>query len=70
MYGDLSIVTKREPEEMQLRVMLEGVMAERFRALKERLGFENNTDLVRLLITRAYEQEFGEFEKPRSKPLT
>jgi hypothetical protein len=46
-------------EELQLRVKLEGIMRERFLALKQRLGFESNTDLVRLLITRAYEQEIG-----------
>jgi hypothetical protein len=46
-------------QEVQLRVKLEGTMAERFLALKARLGFESNTDLVRLLITRAYEQEIG-----------
>jgi len=45
------------PEEIQLRVRLEGEMAKRFMKLKEKLGFESNSDLVRLLITRTYEEE-------------
>jgi hypothetical protein len=43
---------------IQLRVRLEGEMANRFTKLKAKLGFESNSDLVRLLITRTYEQEF------------
>lgn len=60
MYAEAYDVSE---EEVQLRVKLEGTMAERFLALKARLGFESNTDLVRLLITRAYEQEIG---KPKT----
>jgi hypothetical protein len=56
MYAKVHEVSEQE---VQLRVKLEGIMAERFLALKTRLGFESNTDLVRLLITRAYQQEIG-----------
>jgi len=59
MYSGMLIMAKERQEEIQLRVKLEGAMAKRFLSLKEKLGFENNTDLVRLLISRAYEEEFG-----------
>jgi hypothetical protein len=45
-----------EEKEIQLRVRLEGEMVRRFLALKKKLGFESNSDLVRLLITRSYEE--------------
>ena len=48
-----------EKKPTNLRVKLDGEMAKRFNDLKRKLGFENNTDLVRLLISRAYEEEFG-----------
>ncbi|MGQ9543703.1 MAG: hypothetical protein ACUVTM_06445 [Candidatus Bathyarchaeia archaeon] len=45
-----------EPK-VEIRLTLEGEMARRFLDLKERWGFESNTDLLRMLITRAYHQE-------------
>jgi len=51
--------TPENREVLQLRVRLEGEMKKRFLALKEKMGFEQNSDLVRLLITRGYEQELG-----------
>lgn len=50
---------KSDEEKIQVRVNLNGVMAMRFTALKEKYGFESNTDLVRLLITQTYEREIG-----------
>ena len=40
-----------------VRVVLEGVLAERFLALKEKKGIVNNTELIRLLITNALKTE-------------
>lgn len=40
-----------------VRVDLEGVLAERFLALKEKRGIVNNTELVRILITNALKEE-------------
>ena len=44
-----------EGEPIQLRVTLEGEMARRFQKIKERHGFESNTDLVRMIISKYYE---------------
>jgi hypothetical protein len=41
---------------MQLRVPLKGEMKTRFLKLKDRFGFESNTDLIRLLITEKYDE--------------
>lgn len=38
-------------------VVLVGVLAERFLALKEKRGIVNNTELVRLLLTDALNKE-------------
>jgi hypothetical protein len=40
-----------------VRVVLVGVLAERFLALKEKKGIVNNTELVRLLLTDALNKE-------------
>lgn len=42
---------------IEVRVHLEGEMVRRFLLLKRKLGLENNTDLLRMIITKAYEQE-------------
>jgi len=42
--------------EVQVRLVLEGEMAGRFLRIKEKYGLENNTDVVRLLITMEYER--------------
>jgi len=44
---------------IQLRVELHDKVAKKFLMLKERLGFTNNSDLVRMIIARTYEEEFG-----------
>ena len=53
---------KKEETEFQVRLKLKGSMAKRFGAMKEYYGFEHNADLMRMLITGAYE-EFLEKEK-------
>ena len=45
----------KEGDPIQLRVRLEGEMARRFQMIKERHGFESNTDLVRMIISKYYE---------------
>jgi len=40
-----------------VRVDLEGVLAERFLALKEKKGIVNNTELIRLLLSNALDKE-------------
>lgn len=40
-----------------LRVNLKGTVQERFLALKEKYGVENDTELVRLLISKEHERE-------------
>lgn len=40
-----------------VRVVLVGVLAERFLVLKEKRGIVNNTELMRILITNALRNE-------------
>jgi hypothetical protein len=47
-------VSQKE-ERVEIRLTLEGEMAERFNQLKKKWGFQSNTDLLRMLITRAHE---------------
>jgi hypothetical protein len=42
---------------VSIRIDLEGKLAERFIALKEKKGIVNNTELVRLLLTAALKEE-------------
>ncbi len=53
---------KKEEIEFQVRLKLQGSMANRFGAMKKYYGFEHNADLMRMLIVNAYE-EFLEKEK-------
>lgn len=39
-----------------IRIDLEGELAEKFNALKAKHGLKSNAELVRLLITAAYEK--------------
>jgi hypothetical protein len=48
----------KSEEKVEIRLTLEGDMAKRFLDLKKKYGLEANTDLLRLLITKAREQEF------------
>jgi len=43
-------------ERFQIRVLLEGEMAKRFNAIKDKWGLENNAEVVRMLITMKYEE--------------
>ncbi|MGQ9543241.1 MAG: hypothetical protein ACUVTM_04010 [Candidatus Bathyarchaeia archaeon] len=51
---------RKEEEKVEIRLTLEGDMARRFLELKKKWGFESNTDLLRVLVTKSYEE---------SKPL-
>ena len=43
-------------EEIHIRLDLEGELAEKFKAIKRDKGIENNTDVLRNLITEAHKQ--------------
>ena len=43
-------------EKIQIRLDLEGELAEKFKIVKREKGLENNTDLLRLLITEAFKE--------------
>jgi len=46
-------------EKITLRVDLRGITLKRFLTLKERYGLENDTELIRLLISQEYQRQFG-----------
>jgi hypothetical protein len=46
----------RKGEVIQIRLNLEGELADKFLKIKKRYGLESNTDLIRLLIVQAYDQ--------------
>ena len=48
-------------ERIEIRMTLDGVIAERFTWLKDRFGLRNNSELFRLLISLVYrtEKELG-----------
>lgn len=56
---------KKEPEEFQVRLKLTGLMAKRFSVLKKYHAFEHNSDMVRLVITDAYERLEREKKLPQ-----
>jgi len=47
---------KQESDEIQLKVLLKGEMAKKFLKIKQKYGFESNTDLIRLLVSKAYDE--------------
>lgn len=47
-------------EEVYLRVNLKDVPLKRFRAIKEHLGFEADSEVVRYLILQEYLRIFGD----------
>ena len=49
--------TKRNLVELQLRVPLKGDMLEKFNALKEKYGVENNTEVIRIIINKLSQDE-------------
>jgi len=50
----------KERNKITLRVDLRGISLKRFLALKEHFGLENDTELVRFLISQEYQKRFGE----------
>ena len=42
--------------DVQVRVIFKGKMAEKFKAIKDQLGVENNTEVLRILLNREYEK--------------
>ena len=55
-----NIMSENEHTTKTLRVDLKGVSLKRFRVLKEYYGVENDTELVRILISQEYQKRFGE----------
>ena len=49
-----------EEKKLNLRVDLRGDSLRKFNALKKKYDFQSNTDLIRYLIAREYENVFGE----------
>ena len=47
---------EKNQEAIRIGLTLEGEMKKRFLAIKHHWGLENNTDVVRMLITREYEK--------------
>ena len=45
-----------DPEQVQVRLVLEGEMVTRFNRIKKKYGLETNADVVRLLITMEYDR--------------
>lgn len=43
-------------QKIEIRLNLEGELAEKFKVVKRDKGIENNTDVLRNLITEAYKQ--------------
>lgn len=48
-----------EQKKTEVRAILTGEMQKRYAAIKKRLGLENDSDIVRLLITQEYERTTG-----------
>jgi metal-responsive CopG/Arc/MetJ family transcriptional regulator len=48
------------PEELNIRINLDGKLAEEFLFLKAKRGLKASTELIRQLITEAYNQETKE----------
>lgn len=45
-----------ENQKLEVRVVLEGEVAQRFLAIKKRKGIGNNADVVRFVVSEYYEQ--------------
>lgn len=43
-------------DNFQIRVHLSGEIARRFNVIKDAWGFENNAEVVRMMITRTYQE--------------
>ena len=49
-------VRDKEDDSLELRVPLKGKVKEKFFFIKDKHGLENNTDVIRLLITQKYDE--------------
>jgi len=49
-------MSERKSPRIRIGLTLEGEMAQRFLKLKERWGLESSADVLRMLITKAYEE--------------
>jgi len=47
---------EKDEETIRIGLTLTGEMKKRFLAIKKQWGLENNTDVVRMLITREHEK--------------
>ena len=47
---------EKDEETIRIGLTLEGEMKKRFLLVKKQWGLENNTDVVRMLITREHEK--------------
>lgn len=47
---------EEDQETIRIGLTLEGEMKKRFLTIKKQWGLENNTDVVRMLITREHEK--------------
>ena len=47
---------KGTAEDFQVRVRLKGEMARRFNTIKDAWGLENNAEVIRMMITRTYQE--------------
>jgi hypothetical protein len=61
-------MARKEGFELQLRVPLQGDLLEKFNALKQKYGVENNTEVVRILLNRIYNEEFPPKSVPAEVP--
>lgn len=52
-----------EEDKIDVRVELEGELADKFQHLKDKFGLKNNTEVVRRLIIDAYDLKFVEATK-------
>jgi len=53
-------MSEEESDEVYLRARLKGVTLERFKLLKKRYGCEHDSELIRIIITRVYNEEYEE----------
>lgn len=52
----ISSYPKPEEREIQVRIVLNGEMAQRFNLIKKRFGLNSNAEVVRLMITLEHEK--------------
>ena len=47
-------------EPLDMRLILKGMVKDRFLKIKQKLGLNNNTEVVRFLINNYYEEKIAE----------